>query len=168
MEGAVLAHKERRIFLGAAIEPLTLSGPVQRSPATGCFKPENVQDHFDVYHRVRFGGEHSKYSAWILFGVGAENLLRAALKCQRIEPKHGAALGQLVKTYLPKLCPGHQEAMAPLVASHGELKDVRNRDAYSYEADMRGSDFPLVESDFAPSFNVLVAAMRENGHWGDT
>ena len=45
-----------------------------------------------------------------------------------------------------------------------DLKDVRNRDAHSYRKNVRDADFPLVEEDFVPAFNILVKAMRHGGH----
>jgi hypothetical protein len=50
-----------------------------------------------------------------------------------------------------------------LVASYRLLRDVRNRDAHFYAANVRTEHFDLVERLFVPCLNILVQCIPQGG-----
>ena len=138
-------------------------------------------DAFDKCVRTAFGEEHGRYIAWVLFSVGAENLVKAACVCSKVvqeDPQYGnygmmgdylrrnnrtgKYEGHLVKLCCSmKLCPPDCQK---LKEGYESLKDVRNRDIHSFVRNVRVANYPSVKDQFAPAFNVLVRAMEKKGH----
>ena len=138
-------------------------------------------DAFDKCVKTAFGEEHGRYIAWILFSVGAENLVKAACVCSKVvqedpqcgnygtmgrylrrDKQTGKYEGHLVKLCCSmKLCPPDCQK---LKEGYESLKDVRNRDIHSFVRNVRVANYPSVKDQFAPAFNVLVRVMGGKGH----
>ena len=135
------------------------------------FVASDDKAHFDKYWKAEFHPEFGRYMAWVLFSVGAENLAKAACVCNGVKVDPKATLGKYTgppELYFECLCRkiglGGSGDERTLIDGYEDLKDVRNRDAHSYRKNVRDADFPLVEEDFVPAFNILVKAMRHGGH----
>ena len=89
--------------------------------------------------------------------------------CQQ-RPKGGyGTLGHIWRVKLDELSKrrklGEAESKELKSAYKYLTQAIRNRDAHSYVENQRRRDFPSVEGIFVPAFNVIVQAMKDNGHF---
>ena len=123
----------------------------------------NDRDRFEKYWEDEFHPKFGRYMAWVLFSVGAENLAKAACVCNKVvKAKHRPTMENYVEKHLNGLFDGDDDRA--LVKGYERLTMVRNRDAHSYRKNKRDAEFPLVEEQFVPAFNILVKAMRNADH----
>ena len=122
------------------------------------------------YWQSEFHTTFGRYMAWVLFSVGAENLAKAACVCNNVvKASHKPTLEDYTKRkgHFRELCRKIEligGERSTLQEGYVRLTKVRNRDAHSYRENVRRLDFPLVEQEFVPAFNVLLGAMRQGGH----
>ena len=92
-----------------------------------------------------FHPEFGRYIAWVLFSVGAENLVKAACLCNGVGPKPPKklhAIEKYVSKHLPELCMCRNirgERKSNLIDGYKLLKDIRNRDVHNYRVPMSPS-----------------------------
>ena len=133
---------------------------------------------FEKYVGEQLAPKYGRYMAWVLFSVGAENLVKAACVCSGCVPEsptgHYGTLGAYLHKKKEKL-DGHLVRLAQqtcltdddskkLTDGYLELIEIRNRDVHSYVYGVRRLHFAFAEAHFVPAFNVLVGTMQCNGH----
>lgn len=133
--------------------------------------PNGDDSEFEEHWKKEFHPKFGRYMAWVLFSVGAENLVKAACVCNRIVegPWYGTLerytrrnglLHDLCEKVIIRNCDETK-----LTEGYKSLKEVRNRDVHGYVANERRGDFPAIEPIFVPAFNILVMAMNKNRHF---
>ena len=129
----------------------------------GCFKAETCEAKFEKYWESRFHKEYGRYMVWILFEVGAENLAKAAcVRAGIVKVSSKPRLHHYTQTYFKKLpdkASVNAKDLIALTEGYKELGRVRNRDAHSFRKGERQADFPLVEKQLVPAFNILVKTL---------
>ena len=164
-----MSHTNCQILFDAGKALLVKSGLAHHNGQH--FVACNDKLRFDKYWEATFHREFGRYMAWVLFSVGAENLAKAACVCNGVQVGQKATLGHYTgtrKRYFECLLTktgliGSAET-STLIDGYEQLKDVRNRDAHSYQKNVRDADFALVGREFVPAFNILVKAMSHGGH----
>ena len=131
------------------------------------FEPEDEFD-FEQYCKKTFDPRFGRYMAWVLFSVGGENLAKAACVCNGVVKgsKYGT-LGRYTRSggYLEELCDKMSMCDSDrrqLVNGYRFLLKVRNRDVHAFIENVRREDFPYVDKEFAPAFNILVGVMEDH------
>lgn len=122
------------------------------------------KEAFDKYWQDGFDHRFGRYMAWVLFGVGAENLAKAACVCNGVKVGDRSTLGHYVAEHFGELCNNmgvSGSASEQLLMNGYEcLRKIRNRDAHSYQENVRDADLPLVAQWFVPAFNILVGTLH--------
>ena len=133
---------------------------------------------FEEYVGEQLDPQYGRYMAWVLFSVGAENLVKGACVCSGRVPESPTGDYGTLGAYLRKVkgrLEGHLVRFAQethltdgdsrkLTDGYLELIKIRNRDVHSYVYGVRQLHFAFAEAHFVPAFNVLVGTMQRNGH----
>lgn len=168
-------HSDCKPLFEAGKALLVKSGLVCWDDKAFTFAPKyqsNDETAFEDWWKKMFHPEFGRYIAWVLFSVGAENLVKAACLCNGVGPKPPKklhAIEKYVSKHLPELCMCRNirgERKSNLIDGYKLLKDIRNRDVHNYRANKRGLNFPSVESQFVPAFNILAKTMNTKHHGG--
>ena len=123
--------------------------------------PDQSDEAFEAYWKKEFHCEFGRYMAWVLFGVGWENLLKAACVCNDVGPKcPNETLGQYEEKYLGQLQLCGENIPNATVTY---LRCIRNRDAHHYRPNVRRQNFPGV-GQFVEAFNCVVGTMKARHH----
>ena len=134
---------------------------------------------FEQYVSEEIDPQFGRYIAWLLFSVGAENLVKAACLCTGTIPVsptgHYGTMGSYLRRWKGRL-EGHlirlcREMNLPsddkqkLTNGYLELIKIRNRDVHSYVYGVRQLHFAFAEAHFVPAFNVLLGTMQRSDHF---
>lgn len=150
-----------------------------------CFRPRysgQGDNEFEDWLKDRFDHNFGRYIGWVLFSVASENLIKAAFACMSISHEFSECpLNKTLDAILRKR--KSAEGMVSLLremcqfagldavdiealeAGYCNLKRIRNRDVHRYEREKRKYNFPSVENEFVPAFNILLSTMNNNGHF---
>lgn len=162
-----MTHTDCQILFEAGKVLLTKSGLAHYSGRH--FVACNDERRFEEYWKTELHPEFGRYMAWILFSVGAENLAKAACVCSGIlSVGNKPTLRDYLSKHFKDLCYetglGGSDGESKLIGGYEQLKDIRNRDAHSYHKNVREANFPLVDGEFIPAFNILVKVLTCEGH----
>ena len=128
----------------------------------------NDASKFEKYCKEQFHPRFGRYMAWVLFSVGAENLVKAAYVCCTDNPVPLTwTLGGFTRAKLIELCKGVDISDCgkdQLIDGYKLLTKVRNRDLHRYVRDARGENFSDVKATFVPAFKILVEVMKSKHH----
>ncbi len=160
-------HDECAVLLSAGRELIDISGLAKWSTTSESFGVRFSKPGFEAYHVKKFGGDHSRYIAWIVFSVGVENLVKSTLKCNNIKctrltldgflrkDKENNLVGLCVQLFTKHPVIDRNIFLAGL----NQLKDFRNRDLHQYAINVRDSNFTEVENNIIPALNELLKAL---------
>ena len=162
-------HLDCEDLLSASKALLEKSGLVCWDDQTFTFAakyPGGGDSDFEKWWRKNVHHQFGRYIAWVLLSVGSENLVKAACVCNGVGPKPPDklhAIGRYVGTHLPKLCTCrkiHGQRRRTLIDGYELLRLIRNRDVHDYRANKRRINFPCVEKQMIPAFNILLETMK--------
>ena len=129
---------------------------------------DNDDSKFKKYCKEQFHPRFGRYMAWVLFSIGAENLVKAAYVCSKDDSAPLKwNLGRFTPAKLVELCKGVDISDCGkdrLTDGYKLLKRVRNRDLHIYVRDVRGGNFSDVKATFVPAFKILVEVMKRKHH----
>ena len=77
-----MSHNECRNLFGSSKSLLTKSGLVRYRGLS--FVPKKHEKAFEQYWEKTFDHTFGRYMAWVWFSVGAKNLVKAALVCNKL------------------------------------------------------------------------------------